>query len=86
MYLLLLSLKKTPLLEITFVDTGFILLFAILVASGEMEHFLFLTKILSPEISRLYSLPGQVLEPHFNPERDSVLREKEIIWRRKEQD
>lgn len=39
MYLLLLSLKKTPLLEITFVDTGFILLFAILVAAGEMEHF-----------------------------------------------
>ena len=87
MCLLLLSLKKTPLLEITFVDTGFVLLFAILAVAEEMEHFLFLIlgKILSPEISRLYSLPGQVLEPHFNPERDSVLREKEIVWNRKGQ-
>ena len=53
-------------LEINFVNTGFVLLFAILVAAREMDHFLFLTlgEILSPEISRSYSLPGQELEPH----------------------
>ena len=34
--------KKPPLLEITFVDTGFVLLFAILAVAEEMEHFLFL--------------------------------------------
>ena len=56
--------KKTPLLEITFVDTGFVL-FAILAVAGEMEHFLLLIlgKILSPEISRVCSFPGQLLKP-----------------------
>ena len=65
MCLLLLSLKKTPLLEITFVHTGFVL-FAILAAEGEMEYFLFLTlvRILPPEVSRSHSLPGQLLESH----------------------
>ena len=62
---LLLSLKKKKktLLEATFVDTSFVLLFAIL--AGEMEHFLFLIsgKILSPEISRVCSFPGQLLKP-----------------------
>ena len=51
-------------LEITFVDTGFVL-FAILAVAGEMEHFLLLIlgKILSPEISRVCSFPGQLLKP-----------------------
>lgn len=56
--------NKTPLLEISFVDTGFVLPFAVLAVAEEMEHFLFLIlgKILSPEISRACSFPGQLLK------------------------
>ena len=55
--------KKKTLLETSFVDTSFVLLFAIL--AGQMEHFLFLIsgKILSPEISSVCSFPGQLLKP-----------------------